>query len=192
MIVAVGEWVMTSSIRLARQLASAGIDVPLAINLSPLQFHRHDVCQLLTDQVRGSGLSADMFKLEVTEAVLLDRSQRVRDALYALHAAGFGLCLDDFGTGYASLSYLQQFPLREIKIDGRFVNNIEQQAKDRDIVQGIVRLADSIHLDVVAEGIETQHQYDILRATTCRLGQGYHFGRPTPVDAFVERFAPRG
>jgi diguanylate cyclase len=164
-----------------------GADFTMSINLSAVQLNQQDVAALFTNAVRSLGIRPDTLKVEITESVLAQNSDRVLGALRELHAAGIGLALDDFGTGYSSLTYLQQFPLDSVKIDTSFVKEIGRRRRDDAIVKGIVQLSHSLGLTVVAEGVETDEQLAFLRAVGCDLAQGYRVSPALPPHEF-ERF----
>jgi len=132
-----------------------------------------------------TGLAPEFLELEITENVMLIMNEEVRSSLDSLRELGVRLSLDDFGTGYSSLSYLKQLPFHTLKIDQSFVSKIPGQAGDTQIVTTILALAKGLELEVVAEGIETQAQYDFLREHGCEFGQGYLMSRPLPADALA-------
>ncbi|OYZ55882.1 MAG: diguanylate cyclase, partial [Hydrogenophilales bacterium 16-61-112] len=123
--------------------------------------------------------------LEITENVMLIMNDEVRSSLDSLRAMGVRLSLDDFGTGYSSLSYLRQLPFHTLKIDQSFVSKLPGEKGDSQIVTTILALAKGFELEVIAEGIETQAQYDFLRDHGCEFGQGYLMSRPQAADQFV-------
>ncbi len=148
------------------------------VNLSGRQFSQGDLIEEVQKVLSETGLSADRLKLEITESVIMENPEMAVDLLKRLKALGTHLCIDDFGTGYSSLGYLLRFPADTLKIDRSFVNNLARGGRERDIVGAILSLARSLDMDVVAEGVETVEQRDILRALGCRYGQGYLFSKP--------------
>ena len=132
------------------------------------------------------GLEADVLEIEVTENVLLDRvSNQIGRSLDDLHRLGVQIALDDFGTGHASLSHLKRFPVHCLKIDQSFVREIQTKTEDAIIVRAIINLAHNLGMRVVAEGIETRDQFELLREQACDVGQGYLLGKPiAPSEAF--------
>ena len=160
----------------------------VAVNLSGRQFSQGDLIEEVQRVLSETGLAADRLKLEITESVIMENPEMAVDLLRRLKALGTHLCIDDFGTGYSSLSYLLRFPADTLKVDRSFVNALGKGGRNEDIVGAIVSLAKSLDMDVVAEGVETVEQRDILRALGCRYGQGYLFSRPLEGDrarAFV-------
>lgn len=153
----------------------------VAINAAAADLHRRNFTDDLLKKVTAAGLSPADIQLEITEGVLLGRSaSHVQRVLEELHQRGVKVALDDFGTGFASLTHLKQFPVDIIKIDRMFIRNLESDAQDRAIVHALIGLADALDLEVVAEGIETPAQRDLLAAAGCTLGQGYLFSKAAP------------
>ncbi|BBI67656.1 hypothetical protein PKHYL_18470 [Psychrobacter sp. KH172YL61] len=131
-------------------------------------------------------IAACQLHIEVTESSLIQRHDDVRKQLNSLKELGVRLALDDFGTGYASLSYLQDYPFDFIKIDKSFISKIDTDRTQHAIVKAILDLADALNMHVVAEGIETEQQRDVLLDMGCKNGQGYWFGKPVPADVATE------
>jgi EAL domain-containing protein (putative c-di-GMP-specific phosphodiesterase class I) len=134
--------------------------------------------------VERHGITTDRVRLEVTEGSLLDNPQQARQMLETLRDAGLAALLDDFGTGYSSLSYLHQFPIHALKIDRSFVAglNSTRTGGSHAVVEAVLSLAQSLGVEVIAEGIETTEQREALLALGCTQGQGYLFGRPRPLE----------
>ncbi len=184
LIVPVGKWVLATACRQAASWHLARTDpdaTPLfvSVNLSAREFAQADLVEDVAAILAETGLEASALELEITESVLMDKSETGIRTLRRLRALGVRLVLDDFGTGYSSLSYLKHLPLDTIKIDRSFVAAIEEAA-DRSIVEAVVALAHGLGIGVVAEGIETERQADLLLELGCDLGQGYLFSRPVP------------
>jgi len=182
LIVQVGQWVLRTAIAAARTWRELARDRPpyVAVNVSPRQFHSPGFVELVMAELAASGLPATSLIIEITESLLLnDKDQeRIRADLDALRAAGVRIAIDDFGTGYSSLSYLHRVPVDIVKLDKSFVDTITTSPSQYELVKGIVRLAHTLQLAVVAEGIETSNDLDLLVDTTCEYGQGYLFARP--------------
>jgi EAL domain-containing protein (putative c-di-GMP-specific phosphodiesterase class I) len=181
LIVPLGRWVLEEACRQAarwnERRAADAAPLFVSVNLSARQFTKGDVVEDVGTTLARTGLEADALELEITESVLMDQSEAgIRD-LRDLRGLGVRLVLDDFGTGYSSLSYLKHLPLDTIKIDRTFVAGIEDSA-DRSIVDAVVALAHGLGIAVVAEGIETQSQSDLLCDLGCDYGQGYLFSPP--------------
>lgn len=154
--------------------------VKLAVNLSPMQFRMGNVFTLVSEALKESGLEPDRLDLEITESVLLDRTDQVIASLHALRALGVRISMDDFGTGYSSLSYLRSFPFDKIKIDRSFVRDLPNNRHTLAIVRAILGLASGLDMKVVAEGIETQQDLACLAAEGCKEGQGFLFSEARP------------
>ena len=150
----------------------------LSVNVSAQDFAEADFVPAMRDLARDTGIDPQRVKLEITESALIVDPDAAAERLRACREIGFGIAIDDFGTGHASLGYLQRLPADTIKIDRSFVRDIAHDTKSRVIVESILRLADGLGMTVVAEGIETETQRQILGALGCALGQGYLFGRP--------------
>jgi diguanylate cyclase (GGDEF)-like protein len=162
----------------------AGIDFGrVSINAAPAEFLRDDFAERLLARLAEHGLEEDLVEVEVTEHVFLDRgTEYVARALNVLNKYGVRISLDDFGTGYSSLSHLRDFPVDVVKIDKSFVARMADQADIASIVSAVLDLAASLNIEVVAEGIETEEQAELLRRRNCSLGQGYLFGRAVASD----------
>ncbi|QOT73069.1 EAL domain-containing protein [Sphingobium fuliginis] len=162
----------------------------VAINASAADFMQHDFADYVLAHLARCTIPPQQFEIEVTETVFLGRgAEQVERALHRLSSAGVRIALDDFGTGYASLSHLKQYPVDVLKIDRSFISNIEQDAGDAVIVDAIVKLGSSLGMEVVAEGVETVGQVEMLIARGCTIGQGYLMGRPRPWAAVRSRAA---
>jgi diguanylate cyclase (GGDEF)-like protein/PAS domain S-box-containing protein len=150
----------------------------ISVNLSPVQFQHDNLLELVTSLLSETGLDPNRLILEVTEGVLIGNYERAKKVLTDLRACGVQIALDDFGTGYASLSYLQEFPLSEIKIDKSFVANLGVKPQSEAIVRSVIDLGHTLQLRVVAEGVETADQLDRLVRADCDIIQGYLIGKP--------------
>ena len=185
----IGGWTLREACQwLAKGSPALPEHLTVNVNLSGRQFSQGDLIEEVQKVLSETGLSADRLKLEITESVIMENPEMAVDLLKRLKALGTHLCIDDFGTGYSSLSYLLRFPADTLKIDRSFVNALGKGGRNEDIVGAIVSLAKSLDMDVVAEGVETVEQRDILRALGCRYGQGYLFSRPLDAErarAFV-------
>lgn len=167
-----------------RRWQDQGIDIGhVAINVPGVELHDRSFPDRLLAQLDAAGVAARRIELEITESVFLGRNAEVVErSLHRLSAAGISIALDDFGTGYASLSHLKQFPIDIIKIDQRFVRDLETDPDDAAIVRTVLNLAYSLGIRTVAEGVENMQQLDYLRAGGCHYGQGFHFGAAVPAD----------
>jgi len=181
LIVPVGRWVIAAACRqIGAWLASSVGAMPISVNVAGRQFIEGDVerdviCALEECRVPGS-----LLELEMTESSLMMNTDRTINTLKNLRNLGVGVSIDDFGTGYSSLAYLRRFPLDKLKIDRIFIGGITTNADDAAIVLAIIRMAHTLKLDVVAEGVETEAQLNWLRNHDCDEIQGYLFSRPLP------------
>ena len=178
------ERMMAQVLHDCRQWQDQGLDVGhVAINVPGVELHDSSFPDRLLTQLGSAGIAPSRIELEVTESVFLGRNAEVVErSLHRLSSAGVSIALDDFGTGYASLSHLKQFPIDIIKIDQRFVRDLETDPDDAAIVRTVLNLAYSLGIRTVAEGVENVHQLDYLRAGGCHYGQGFHFGAAVPAS----------
>nr|WP_239060175.1 bifunctional diguanylate cyclase/phosphodiesterase [Alteromonas genovensis] len=174
-------WVIARACSLTQELGHSGYrNMKLAINVSAGQFIDPSLPDYLQQQIQRNELAPEQICLELTETVLVSDIKRARAIMNTIHEMGCMLAIDDFGTGYSSLSYLKSLPADFIKIDRSFVSNITDDADDRNIVNSTVSMVRNMGMQVVAEGIETQAQYDLLCEFDCDYGQGYMISRPIP------------
>ncbi len=183
----IGNWVIEAACRQIVRLRDRGLFVPrIAVNISPRQFLTQNVVHEILSRVERFGVDPAHLCIEITEEVLLERNREIIDALKALRKAGINISIDDFGTGYSSLQYLRDLPATRLKIDRAFVMRITESSIDRAIISTIAHLAHALQMKVVAEGVETQDQFDLLRAAGCDEIQGWLTGKPTASDE-IER-----
>jgi EAL domain-containing protein (putative c-di-GMP-specific phosphodiesterase class I) len=157
--------------------------VQLAVNLSAIQLRNPSLLGVVRSALADSGLSPRRLELEVTETVLLDKRSNSLNVLHQLRDIGVSIALDDFGTGYSSLSYLRAFPFDRIKIDRSFTKDITESADCAAIVSSIVGLGRSLNIATTVEGVETERQLELVRATGATMAQGYLIGKPMPSEA---------
>lgn len=186
LILPIGQWVIREAVQQLARWRAIDPELRLSVNLSAVQFNQQDVFAEIMEQLQSFSIPPHQLKVEITESVLLNRSNRVKETLHALHGAGIGLHLDDFGTGYSSLSYLQQFPIEAVKIDSSFLLGVGRDRQDEAIVDAIVKLARSLHIDAVAEGVENETQLNFLEQSGCQIAQGYHWAKPLGSEEFAE------
>ncbi len=188
LIIDIGAWVMREAMRQAAAWAAAGRPLSVAVNVSALQFQRSCVAEQVAEAFQASGAGPELLELEITEGILIDRPQLVRETLEQLRAAGIRIALDDFGTGYSSLTYLRRLPIDCLKLDRSFVADLAE-ADGSQLVRGIVALAHSLGLRVVAEGVETQAQLQFLAGIDCEEAQGFLLAKPMPANVLEEWLA---
>jgi diguanylate cyclase (GGDEF)-like protein/PAS domain S-box-containing protein len=185
-----GEWVLREACTEARKWHDLGYpELQVAVNCSAQQFQREGFVETVDMILRGTGLSPSCLELEITESVIVERSEEVIARFAALDAMGVGVSIDDFGTGYSSLSYLKRFAIHQLKIDQSFVRDISTDPDDAAIVSAIIAISHSLGLKVVAEGVETAEQLAFLRSLGCDAAQGYYFSRPVAADEFARLLA---
>lgn len=177
----IGRWVLRQACRQMRAWHDAGLPrVPVAVNLSAIEFRQRDVVGDIAQVLRESGLAPQFLEVEITESVLMHDVEGTRATLAALQTLGVAVTVDDFGTGYSSLAYLKRYPLDKIKVDRSFVMDTPNDAGDVAIVTAVVQLARGLQLRSVAEGVETDEQMALLRRLGCDLAQGFGVSRPLP------------
>jgi predicted signal transduction protein with EAL and GGDEF domain len=164
-------------------------DVRVAVNLSPLQFRSGNLLSVVMDALKQSGLSAKRLELEITETLLMEKSDHVLATLHALRMLGVRMSMDDFGTGYSSLSYLRSFPFDKIKIDQSFVRGVAGNQDAQAIVRAIINLGRGLGVTVTAEGIETEAELGCLRTEGCQEGQGFLFSKARPQEDVLAMLA---
>lgn len=180
------------AVKIAKQLSvwrQQGYCQHICINADAAEFSHPEFFDMVNRLLVDYNISAYQFHIEVTESSLIQRHANVRKKLDLLKELGVFLALDDFGTGYASLSYLQEYPFDFIKIDKSFISNITTDRVQYAIVKAILDLAEALNMKVIAEGIETKQQRDLLLAMGCHHGQGYWFGKPVTADVATEMLA---
>ena len=183
LIVPVGEWVLRRACEQSVAWQRAGLaPVPLAVNLSPRQFMNRGLIESVRRVLHETGIDPALLEFEITETALMQHGEQTLEILGQINAMGIRLSIDDFGTGYSSLAYLKRFPVKKLKIDRAFIKDLEESAEDRAIVAAIIALSNSLQLSVVAEGVETEGQFALLRAKGCQFAQGYLFAQPVPLD----------
>lgn len=178
-IFAIGEWVLDQACRQLRVIESMfGIWIPISVNLSPIQFMRGNLPEVVDRLIKQHEIKPNLITLEVTENAKFNDEDLFIRLLHELSAIGVGLAIDDFGIGYSNMAYLKKYPVDELKIDREFVRDIELDATNSEILLALVGLGKSLHKVVTAEGIETEAQHEFLAATGCDLGQGYYYSKP--------------
>ena len=183
LIVPIGEWVLREACRQNQAWREAGLPkIAVSVNLSPVQFRRADLYDVVIDALDESGLDRSGLELEVTESMLMNDPKKTCETLQRIKSAGIHISIDDFGTGYSSLSYLKRFPIDALKIDRSFVMDVTTNPDDAAIATAIILMGHSLKLSVVAEGVETESQLEFLRVLQCNEIQGFLFSPPVPPD----------
>ncbi|RFF29478.1 EAL domain-containing protein [Wenzhouxiangella sediminis] len=189
LIIPLGKWVLEEATRQVRTWLDDGIDLRVAINLSARQFRDPQLGEHIVHALDRSGAPADRLRLEITESVVMDSAEEAARILGKLQSLGLEISIDDFGTGYSSLAYLRRFPIDQFKIDRSFIQELGRHNESEAIVIAIIRLARSLGLGTVAEGVETESQRDYLSRAGCDLVQGFFYSKPLPAEDFARWFA---
>ncbi|OOY34848.1 putative bifunctional diguanylate cyclase/phosphodiesterase [Solemya velum gill symbiont] len=184
LIVPVGEWVMNHACKQIREWLDEGMTIPVAVNISAQHFQLSNFSEHVQYALEKYNVPAEMLELEITEEASTAHPDQLVMSMLALKSIGVTLTIDDFGTGYSSLSYLKQLPIDAIKIDRAFVSNMDEANRDKAIVQMIMQLAQELGFKVVAEGVETEKQKELLTDMGCDLLQGFLFSRPIPANEY--------
>ncbi|SEG44729.1 EAL domain-containing protein [Paenibacillus sp. UNC499MF] len=186
LILPIGIWVLQTACRQAKKWQASGADLfKVAVNVSTKQLQQPYFAEHVLSVMKEAELEPARIELEITESVLLDDVHAIKESLLKLKEAGICISIDDFGTGYTSLNYLREYPFDKVKIDRAFIEDINRDLNGKRIASAIISLAHSLHMDVVAEGIENELQYKYLLGENCNEGQGYYFSRPLPADSLT-------
>ena len=189
----VGSWIIRDACRqVAEWRKSRHPDFQIAVNLFEVQFKTGDLVAVVMDALDSHGLPPNALSLEITENVMLGNDRRIIDQLRTLRERGVGIAFDDFGTGFASLAALKDCPVTCLKIDRSFISLVATSSTDLAIVDALLHLAKAFNLSVVAEGIETEAQFDMLRTRLCGRAQGYLFSKPVTADMFARNWPGEG
>ncbi len=185
MIIPVGEWVLQQASRQNRAWQDLGLKpIRMAVNLSVRQFIQKELADSILSIIERAGLAPEFLELEITEDLLLEHNQTNIITLTKLRNRGVHISIDDFGTGYSSLSYLKRLPIDTLKIDQSFLRDIDNDPDNKAITSAIIAMAASLHLNVLAEGVETEEQLSFLRAQGCNEIQGFSFSKPLTAAEF--------
>ena len=193
LIVPLGQWILEQAcMQMNDWHQKFPQDEPLLmnVNLSPGQLAQPDIVEQVQSIIETSGINRHSLKLEITESMMMDNVEAAMDLLLRFKGLGLKLGIDDFGTGYSSLSYLTRFPVDTLKVDRSFVSRMEEVGNNAEVVRTIILLGQNLNMDIIAEGVETAAQSDLLKALGCEYTQGFFFAKPLPVDeatALLER-----
>lgn len=179
----IDRWVMRAACQQLRAWHEAGLPpVVVSVNMSPIEFSQHNLASEVQQTLSDTQVDPQWLEIELTETTLMKQSEHVLGTLNALKKLGVRLSMDDFGTGYSSLAYLKRYPLDKIKIDRSFIQDTPEDADDVSIIAAIIQMARSLNLRTVAEGVETQAQWRLLKSMGCDLAQGYYLSRPMTAE----------
>jgi diguanylate cyclase (GGDEF)-like protein/PAS domain S-box-containing protein len=190
LILEVGEWVLRTACRQIGEWKGMHRAVPLAVNISHIQFGHRDLVGLVADAVHEHGINPRHLTLELTETICIHDLGFATELLGNLKRVGVSISVDDFGTGYSSLSYVKKLPVDNLKIDMSFVRDVTRDPDAASIITAITTMARGLGLKTIAEGVESEEQRNILHLLRCDMGQGYHFGRAAGADALERLLVP--
>ena len=188
-IVAIGDWVLSQAVRQAALWHQRGHAMPIAVNVSALQFKQPQFVDRVASVLAVSGVPAPLLELELTESILVHDADEALHRLHALARLGVRLSIDDFGTGYSSLAYLKRFPIGKLKIDRSFISGLPGDDSDAGIVRAILQMARALNMKVIAEGVETEPQRQFLQAEGCDEFQGWLYAPALDSLSFEQRLA---
>ncbi|MET0105022.1 MAG: EAL domain-containing protein [Sedimenticola sp.] len=189
LIIQIGQYVLSEAVSTASKWKTElGVSIAMSVNLSPRQFRDPNLISFIEQVIDQSGLSGEYLELEITEGVLMSGHAYIDEALDVLSKLGVTIAMDDFGTGYSSLSYLRSYPFDVIKIDREFICEITKNSSDLELARAAIAMAHGLGLKVVAEGVETVEQKELLISHGCDYGQGYLFGKPVSKEEITELF----
>jgi diguanylate cyclase (GGDEF)-like protein/PAS domain S-box-containing protein len=192
LILPIGEWVLRNACVQARTWQDRGLRaLRVGVNLSARQFQQHDLADTVKRAIDDAGIDASTIELEITETTAMQNAELSVEVLRSLCDIGVAISIDDFGTGYSSLNYLKRFPLNAVKVDRAFVAGVPTNESDSAIVTAVIGIARSLHLRVVAEGVETEEQYAFLQRRQCDEAQGFYFSPPLTAEAFARSLIER-
>lgn len=187
LIIPIGEWVLKTACHHNKAWQMAGLPpFKVSVNLSPRQFQNSNLVEMVAQILDETEIDPRWLELEITETTIMQNVNFARKALEKLQQIGVRVGLDDFGTGYSSLGYLKQFPFHTLKIDQSFVRDLQENSRDRAIIAAIIALGRGLNLNVIAEGVETQQQFELLKNLQCEIIQGYWFSKPMRAEEVVD------
>jgi EAL domain-containing protein (putative c-di-GMP-specific phosphodiesterase class I) len=190
LIIELGEWVLNEACRQNREWQDMGYEpIKISVNLSAIQFLQGNLLNVIKNILERNQLKPEFLELEITESTLMSNIEDTIKTLIDIKELGVSIAIDDFGTGYSSLSYLKRLPLDILKIDRSFIKDMPDDGDDTAITSAIIAMAHQLQLKVVAEGVETETQMNILRDFGCEIGQGYYYCKPIPAEEFEQHIS---
>ena len=189
MIIDVGKWVLKTACMQIKEWSNGTASLPIAVNLSPFQFRHEYLVETVENAIHDCGIDARRLTLEVTESTFMKDQDFAVSVLKRLKGLGVFIAIDDFGTGYSSLSYLKKFPVDFVKIDQSFIKDVATDPDTMSLVTAIVSMSHSLNLKTIAEGVETEEQWKILRLLKCDMAQGYYLSPPVSAKVFESLMA---
>ena len=193
LILQIGQWVIETACAQIKswEKNENTRNLVLAVNVSAKQFHQAEFVTQVRAAINNHSINPKLLKLELTEGMLLDDIDDTISTMNALNKIGIQFSLDDFGSGYSSLQYLKRLPVDQLKIDNSFVRDISTDRNDKAIIRTIIAMAQSLDMDVLAEGVETEEQFQLLLNSGCSHFQGYYLGKPIPIEEFEPLYGIR-
>jgi diguanylate cyclase (GGDEF)-like protein/PAS domain S-box-containing protein len=189
MIIEVGEWILREATRQVKEWQNKGYPVvPVSVNMSLVQFRQKDLAGMVKKIMKDSGYYPSLLTLEITESAFMQDIEFTKSVLTAMKELGCSVSIDDFGTGYSSLAYLKRFPVDNLKIDISFIREVVRDPDSASIVMAIINMAHTLNLKTIAEGIETEEQWNFLRLLRCDMGQGFYLSKPLPAEDIEKLF----
>ena len=187
LIIPIDKFMMQKSIQIVQEWQKEGLDTGvISLNLSIKQLEKEDCIDTLKNLLTSFSLIPEMLELEITENQIMNNPEISITILQEIRNLGIGISVDDFGTGYSSLSYLKRLPINKLKIDKSFIDDLPDDKDDVAITKAIIALAESLGLDLIAEGVETKEQLEFLVSKGCNIIQGYYYSKPLPAHAYRE------
>lgn len=188
LIIPIGEWVLKTALMQQQQWAEQGLPpIRVAVNISGRQLLGQDLYKIISEMIKKLNITPRYLELELTESILMENTENTIDTLLKLRELGVHLSIDDFGTGFSSMSYLKRLPINKLKIDQSFVQDLDENNDDSAIAIAIIAMSHSLNLSVIAEGVETQKQFEFLKKHQCDEVQGYYFSRPVTAVELAEQ-----
>ena len=182
-IIPLGEWILKRACQQMKSLQAEGLaNFKLAVNISPFQFIQENFVQNISDIIANENFHPELLELELTETVFIQDIELVKNKISTLKDYGIKVSIDDFGTGYSSFKYLHEFSFSHLKIDRYFIKNVDKFENKQSILQSIIQLANTLKVNIIAEGVETSEEVSWLRKNNCDIIQGYFFSRPLPIE----------
>ncbi len=182
----ISDWVLEESCRQIKKWALSGKEpLPVSVNISNQQFNGDQILKIIKRVLKETGIKPSLLELELTESIVMENAPYALDLTRSMRTIGVTLSIDDFGTGYSSMSHLKRLAVDKLKIDRSFVMDLGEDSDDEAIIQAITALAHSMHLTVIAEGVETEAQFELLRRHSCDEAQGFLFSKAVPADEFA-------
>lgn len=179
----IGRWVVREACRQLSEWRSMSLTIPtLSVNLSALHFRSNQLPDQVSEAMVEFAIPGDQLTVEITESMMMEQDEEILRRIEILRNMGVGLSIDDFGTGFSGLSRLVSLPVTELKIDKTFVDRCQTEKRIQSLLEAIISIGQSLNLMVIAEGVETKEQFELLRSMNCPVIQGYYFSRPIPAD----------